>query len=81
MVPPATPSVIQLRVALGVSQAELAKLAGISRHTVMRAENGRTVPSPLVRAALARVAEDYLTGTHRAARVPIHHVNPRPRDH
>ena len=28
----------------------------------MRAENGRTVPSPLVQAALARVAEDYLSG-------------------
>jgi len=55
-------SVIQLRDALGVSQAELAELAGISRHTVMRAENGRTVPSPLVQAALARVAEDYLSG-------------------
>ena len=81
MVPLASSFVMRLRATLGISQAELAKLAGISRHTVMRAENGRTVSSPLVQAALARVAEDYLTGTHRAARVPIHHVNPRPRDH
>jgi len=66
MGPVATISVVQLRDALGVSQAELAKLAGISRHTVMRAENGRTVPSRLVQAALARVAQDYLNRTRPA---------------
>ena len=68
MVPVATFSVIRLRDALGVSQAELARLAGISRHTVMRAENGRTVPSPLVQAALARVAQDYLNRTRPAVK-------------
>jgi DNA-binding XRE family transcriptional regulator len=63
--------VIELRAALGVSQAELAELAGISRHTVMRTENGRTVPSPLVQAALARVAEDYLNSTRQGGNLPI----------
>jgi DNA-binding XRE family transcriptional regulator len=71
MVSLASSSIIQLRAALGVSQAELAKLAGISRHTVMRAENGRTVPSPLVQAALARVAEDYLKSTRQSVDVPV----------
>ena len=71
MVSLAASSIIQLRAALGVSQAELAKLAGISRHTVMRIENDRTVPSPLVQAALARVAEDYLNSAQEAVSVPM----------
>ena len=71
MVPLASSFVMRLRATLGISQAELAKLAGISRHTVMRAENGRTVSSPLVQAALARVAEDYLNSARQAVSVPI----------
>jgi len=71
MPPFASSFVVELRAALGLSQAELARLAGVSRHTVMRTENGRTVPSPLVQAALARVAEDHVNATRQAVSVPI----------
>ena len=77
MVAPATHPIIQLRSVLGISQAELAKLAGISRHTVIRAESGRTLPSPLVQAAIARVANHYLKRTQPATTVPIHRVDMR----
>jgi DNA-binding XRE family transcriptional regulator len=45
MVAPATQSVRELRAALGLSQAKFAKQAGISRHSVIRAELGRTSPA------------------------------------
>lgn len=77
MVAPATLSLSQLRAALGVSQAKLAGLAGISRHSVIRAENGLTLPSPLVQRALARVAERYLKRIRERSDVPIHRVNLR----
>ena len=71
MVPLTSSFVTQLRATLGISQAQLAKLAGVSRHTIMRAENGRTVASFMVQAALARVAEDYLNSTRQTVNVPI----------
>jgi transcriptional regulator with XRE-family HTH domain len=77
MVALATLAVRELRAALGVSQAELARLAGVSRHSVIRAENGRRFPSPLMQRALARVADRYLKRTHENAKVPIHQVNVR----
>jgi DNA-binding XRE family transcriptional regulator len=77
MVAPATQSVLELRAALGVSQARLAKLAGISRHSVIRAEHGRTISSPLVQHALARVAERFLPRIQEGVNVPIHRVNMR----
>src|SRR5690349_4287308 len=77
MVAPATLPVTQLRASLGVSQAKLARLAGISRHSVIRAENGLTLPSPLVQRAFARVAERYLKRIRERTDVPIHRVNMR----
>jgi DNA-binding XRE family transcriptional regulator len=76
MVALATSLVLELRATLGVSQARLARLAGISRHSVIRAEQGR-IPSPLVQAALARVAERYLKRIYAEVKVPIHRVNLR----
>jgi DNA-binding XRE family transcriptional regulator len=77
MVALATLPVGKLRAALGVSQADLAKLAGISRHSVIRAEKGITMPSPLVQAALSRLAKRHLKRTRPAEQVPIHRVNLR----
>jgi DNA-binding XRE family transcriptional regulator len=60
-----------------VSQARLAKLAGISRHTVIRTEQGRTLLSPLVQYALGKLARRYLKRIRREVKVPIHRVNLR----
>jgi putative transcriptional regulator len=43
------------RVARGLTQAELAELAGTSRETVCNVESGRTKPMPATAEALARV--------------------------
>lgn len=80
MVAPATLAIAELRAALGISQARLAKLAGISRHTVIRAERGRTLPTPLVQRALARLAERTLKRIRADVQVPIHRVNLRRMD-
>jgi DNA-binding XRE family transcriptional regulator len=77
MVAPATLPVRALRAALGLSQSRLAKLAGISRHTVIRAEQGRTPTSRLVQFALARLTGRSLKCIRAEAKVPIHRVNLR----
>ena len=75
MVAVATLPITELRAALGISQAELARLAGISRHTVIRAEHGRNFPSPLVQSALARVVKRNLKRIRPQVNMPIHRVN------
>ncbi|HXY04585.1 MAG TPA: helix-turn-helix domain-containing protein [Terriglobales bacterium] len=80
MVALATRPVAELRRTLGISQAALARLAGVSRHTIIRAEHGRTLPSPLVQAAFARVAQRFLPRTEEMVNVPIHRLNMRRMD-
>ena len=80
MVALATLQIAELRAVLGISQAKLARLAGISRHSVIRAELGHAIPSALVQRALARVAERHLKRIRAEVQVPIHRVNLRRMD-
>ncbi|WP_396595514.1 helix-turn-helix transcriptional regulator [Brevundimonas sp. R86498] len=45
----------EIRTAAGLTQAELAELAGVSRKTINTVENGVFVPSTLLALSLARV--------------------------
>ena len=56
MVALATLSVPELRATLGLSQAKFAQHLGVSRHTVIRAEKGRTIPSRMTQSVIARLA-------------------------
>ena len=52
-----TPSVLELRKRLGMTQEQLARELGVTVGTVNRWENGRFRPSPLALRGLERLAE------------------------
>lgn len=51
-----------VRVAAGLTQAELAELAGVSRKTINTVENGVFVPSTTLALTLARALETSVEG-------------------
>ena len=52
----------EVRIAAGLTQAELAELAGVSRKTVNTVENGVFIPSTVLALGLARALGTTLEG-------------------
>jgi DNA-binding XRE family transcriptional regulator len=75
MVAPATLSGAELRATLGLSQAKFAQHLGVSRHTVIRTEKGRTVPSRLTQSAIARIGRREGLTSRTIPNLHIYRVN------